>query len=72
LGFHARGFNDLRGRNMALDRDSRRAKTPNERGQEAGAHQRRLKEEAAERRKKAAEEKGARPSGPQRPRTPPR
>ena len=57
---------------MALDRDSRRAKTPNERGQEAGAHQRRLKEEAAERRRKAAEEQGARPSGPQRPRTPPR
>jgi hypothetical protein len=72
--FRARDLINLRGTVMAsTDRESRRGKTPAERGKEAGEVQRRLKQEAAERRKKVLKDAGSRsPGGPQRPRTSPR
>jgi capsid protein len=50
----------------AIDRGNRRGKTPSERGDEAHEVQRRLKQEAAERRKKALAVADARPSRPRR------
>jgi hypothetical protein len=52
----------------AIDKGSRRGKTPAERGEEARDAQRQLKEEAAERRKKALT--GAADPGPKRPKRP--
>ena len=50
----------------AIDKGSRRSKTPAERGEEARDAQRQLKEEAAERRKKAQVSPTAKPSRPRR------
>ena len=50
----------------AIDKGSRRGKTPAERGEEARDAQQRLKQEAAERRKKALAGAPTPPSGPQR------
>ena len=52
----------------ASDRGGQRAKTPAARGEEAQEVQRRLKQEAAERRKKATPVVDARPSRARRPR----
>ena len=52
----------------AIDRGGQRAKTPAARGEEAHEVQRRLKQEAAERRKKAVARADARPSRARLPR----